>query len=103
MSTIGLVLALLGTAVAFLAGRVTRRDSNAGPPPSRRPTSILVERVEPSFRPIRICGRCFRKIVKRREGDEMVVRIEGQTILYLHDTCADAAGEPLPRITSRRA
>ena len=97
MGTAGIVLAALLTYVlAFLAGRGVR---GAPPPTPPRRTSIFVERVEaPGSRPIRVCGRksCRRPIVKTRDGDEMVVRIEGESILYLHGECSDAAGEPLP-------
>ena len=97
MGTLGIVVAFLLThALAFVAGRSVR-----GPPPTPpvRRTSIFVERVEaPGSRPIRVCGRksCRRPIVKTRDGDEMVVRIEGESILYLHGECSDSAGEPLP-------
>lgn len=98
MGTVGLVfVALLSGVASFLAGRASRKPPPA-PPPKRR-TSILVERVEaPGSRPIRVCGRksCRRPIVKLKEGDEMVVRIEGESILYLHGECSDAVGEPLP-------
>lgn len=90
---------LLAGVAAFLAGRWSRRTEDPPPSKPRRPTSIFVERVEaPGSRPIRVCGRkaCRRPIVKIKDGDEMVVRIEGQTILYFHGECSDAAGEPLP-------
>lgn len=101
MGTLGLILTGAGVGLlSFVAGRLTRRiDVDPSPPSRRRPTSILVERVEaPGSRPIRICARktCGRAIVKHRDGDEMVVRIEGESIVYLHGECADAAGEPLP-------
>lgn len=101
MGTVGLIaLFALGGAGAFLAGRASRRRIDGDPSlaPKRR-DSIFVERVEaPGSRPIRVCGRrsCRRPIVKTKDGDEMVVRIEGESILYLHGECSDAAGEPLP-------
>lgn len=100
MGTALLALAAVLTGIAaFLAGRASRPKANppTTPLPGRR--SIFVERVEaPGSRPIRVCGRrsCRRPIVKMRDGDEMVVRIEGESILYLHGECSDAAGEPLP-------
>lgn len=99
MGTVGLILAvLLSWLAAFVAGRASR-GVPAQPAGPKRRTSLLVERVEaPGSRPIRVCGRksCRRPIVKVKEGDEMVVRIEGESILYLHGACSDAAGEPLP-------
>lgn len=101
MGTVGLIFAsALACVAAFLAGAASRRaDGDRPPPPARRGTSLFVERVEaPGSRPIRVCGRrsCRRPIVKVKDGDEMVVRIEGESILYLHGECADATGEPLP-------